>query len=133
MNAARGFTLLEVLVALAVIAFALASLVKVAGSGAANAADLRDKTFAHWAASNRLAQMQSKDNVWPPIGTDKGETKMAGREWFWATRVAKTPDPEMRRIEIEVRMEDDEDVAPIAVLTGFVAKPPSRALVPGVN
>ena len=58
MKTLRGFTLLEVLVALAVIAIALASIIKAVGTGAANASYLRDKTFAHWVAANRLAQMQ---------------------------------------------------------------------------
>jgi general secretion pathway protein I len=123
MRRVRGFTLLEVLVALAVIAFALASLVKVTGGGAANAAYLRDKTFAHWVAENRLAQMSTRKNFWPATGADDGEMEIAGREWFWTTQVKKTPDRDMRRIDVEVRLEDDEDLAPIAVLSGFVARP----------
>lgn len=125
MSNARGFTLLEVLVALVVIAFALASVIKVVGSGAANASYLRDKTFAHWVAANRLAQMQTQENFWPSRGDDDGMMEMAGREWYWATKVSDTPDPEMRRIEIRVRLEDDDDIAPVTVLTGFIAKPPS--------
>jgi general secretion pathway protein I len=123
MSRTRGFTLLEVLVALAVIAFALASLIKVTGGGAANAAYLRDKTFAHWVAENRLAQMSTRKNFWPSTGTDDGEMEMAGREWFWTTRVKDTPDRDMRRIDVEVRLEDDEDLAPVAMLTGFAARP----------
>jgi general secretion pathway protein I len=127
MKNGRGFTLLEVLVALAVIAFALASLIKVTGSGAANAAYLRDKTFGHWVAQNRLAQMQAKNRFWPSTGTDDGEVEMAERDWFWTTIVKNTPDSEMRRIDVEVRLEDDEDLAPLAILSGFVTKPPSGA------
>lgn len=133
MNAARGFTLLEVLVALVVIALALASIIKVVGSGAANAAYLRDKTFAHWVAANRLAQIQTKDNLWPSRGKDDGETTMAGREWFWATEVSDTPDPEMRRIDIEVRLDDDEDTPPVTLLTGFIAKPVGGGSAAGLS
>lgn len=132
MKYSRGFTLLEVLVALAVIAFALASLVKVAGLGAANAAYLRDKTFAHWVAQNRLAEMKTKENLWPAIGAKEGEVAMAGREWIWVTRVKNTPDPDMRRIDIEVRLEDD-DLAPVTVLTGFIARPARGSPQPGLN
>ncbi|MGH8504246.1 MAG: type II secretion system minor pseudopilin GspI [Gammaproteobacteria bacterium] len=131
---ARGFTLLEVLVALAIIAFALAALVRVTGSGAANASYLRDKTFAHWVAENRLAELRTRDNFWPSTGNDDGEAEMAGREWFWTTRVINTPEPEMRRIEVEVRLEDDDDISPVTVLTGFVAKPRAGAgAAPGIG
>ena len=126
MNQARGFTLLEVLVALTVIALALGSIIKVTGAGAANASYLRDKTLAHWIAANRLAQMQIKDNPWPTKGGDEGTVEMAGREWFWTTEVLDTPDPEMRRVNINVRLEDDEDAPPVSILTGFITKPPSN-------
>lgn len=132
MSKARGFTLLEVLVALAVIAFALGSIIKVTGSSAANASYLRDKTLAHWVAANRLAQMQTKNNPWPTKGGDEGAVEMAGREWFWMTEVLDTPDPEMRRVNINVRLEDDEDVPPVSILTGFISKPPSNTLA-GTN
>jgi len=123
MNTTRGFTLLEVLVALAIIAYALAALIRVTGTGAANASYLRDKTFAHWVAENHLAEMRTRDGYWPATGLDGGDVEMAGREWFWTTRVINTPEPEMRRIDVEVRLDDDQDVSPISTLTGFVARP----------
>jgi general secretion pathway protein I len=129
MSKARGFTLLEVLVALTVIAFALGSIIKVAGSSAANASYLRDKTLAHWVAANRLADMQTKDNPWPTKGGDEGTVEMAGREWFWTTEVLDTPDSEMRRVNVSVRLEDDEDVPPVSILTGFITKLTSNASV----
>jgi general secretion pathway protein I len=129
MKTVRGFTLLEVLVALAVIAIALASIIKVVGTGAANAGYLRDKTFAHWVAANRLAQMQIRHNVWPTLGTEDGKAKIAGRQWYWRTVTKNTPEPDMRRVDIEVRMEDDDDVPPITTLTGFIAKPTTGAPV----
>jgi general secretion pathway protein I len=136
MRSARGFTLLEVLVALTVIALALGSIIKVVGSGAANASYLRDKTFAHWVASNRLAQMQLKDDPWPSRGGDEGEVEMAGREWFWTSEVSNTPDPDMRRVDITVRLEEDDEGPSVSVLTGFIAKLPRGAggnIVPTPN
>ncbi|HEX2238999.1 MAG TPA: type II secretion system minor pseudopilin GspI, partial [Gammaproteobacteria bacterium] len=73
MKTVRGFTLLEVLVALAVIAIALASIIKVVGTGAANAGYLRDKTFAHWVAANRLVQMQIRNNALPSSVPNVGQ------------------------------------------------------------
>jgi general secretion pathway protein I len=133
MKAKRGFTLLEVLVALAVIALALGSIIKVVGSGAANAAYLRDKTFAHWVAANQLALMETKENLWPSKGKNDGKAEMAGREWFWTTQVADTPDSDMRRIEISVRLDDDEDIPPVTLLTGFIAKPAIGASLAGAG
>ncbi|MDQ3796917.1 MAG: type II secretion system minor pseudopilin GspI [Pseudomonadota bacterium] len=129
MKTVRGFTLLEVLVALAVIAIALASIIKVVGTGASNAGYLRDKTFAHWIAANRLAQMQIRNNAWPTLGTEDGKAKIAGRQWYWRTVTKNTPEPDMRRVDIEVRMEDDDDVPPLTTLTGFIAKPTTGARV----
>lgn len=57
----RGFTLLEVLVALAILAIALGALIKAGSTNTANAVYLRDKTFAHWVALNTITEMQVRD------------------------------------------------------------------------
>ncbi|MBA2491774.1 MAG: type II secretion system minor pseudopilin GspI [Gammaproteobacteria bacterium] len=132
MNTQRGFTLLEVLVALAIIAYALAALIRVTGTGVANASYLRDRTFAHWVAENHLAEMRTRDGFWPATGKDDGDVEMAGRQWFWTTRVTSTPESQMRRIDVEVRLDDDEEVSPISILTGFVARP-QRGDAPGLT
>ncbi len=108
---ARGFTLIEVLVALAIVAIALGAGIKAAGSNVSNAAYLRDRTFAHWVAMNKLAEMETMKKF-PAAGeTERGTTLMAGHEWHWKviTKVTKDFEPyEFGVANIEVRREEDD-------------------------
>lgn len=125
----RGFTLLEVLVATSVIAIALAAIIRLTTMSSANLTHLRDKTFAHWVAMNQMAELQAKEG-YPAIGRSSGEEEMAGREWFWTMEVQKTPDEDLRRVEINVHKEQSRDAPSLTILTGFFtrfnAKEPDR-------
>lgn len=116
-----GFTLIEVLVATAVIAIALAAIIRSTGLNVANAAYLRDKTFAHWVAMNQMADLQIK-RTYPPIGKKSGREEMAGRDWFWTREVKQSPDKDIRRVEIRVRMEEKKDGPALTELTGFFTR-----------
>ena len=118
---AKGFTLLEVLVATTVIAIALAAIIRLSAMSSSNLAHLRDKTFAHWVAMNQMAELQASDS-YPAIGRSSGEEEMAGREWYWTMEVQKTPDKDLRRVEIKVRLEEDRDAPSLTVLTGFFTR-----------
>lgn len=117
--AIQGFTLLEVLVALAVLAIALAAVIKVSAHYAESARYLRDKTLAHWVAMNVLTDLQIKDK-WPDLGKQEGTAMMAEREWYWVVNVIETPDEDLRRLEVQVyyRRQDNE---PVTKLEGFMA------------
>jgi general secretion pathway protein I len=119
----KGFTLLEVLVALAVIAFSLAAAASAVSGNTRNASGLQQRTYAHWVAMNKMAELHV-DKKWPSIRTTKGSALMARHEWFWAIKVSKTPDNKdfMRRVDITVRA-DEDDESPLVTLTGFVGKP----------
>ena len=117
----HGFTLLEVLVATTVIAVALAAIIKTTGSGTANAAYLRDKTFAHWVAMNQMTELQL-EQTYPSLGKKSGEEEMANRTWYWSREVKTTPDEDIRRVEISVRLESDKDADPVTLVTGFFTK-----------
>lgn len=119
----RGFTLMEVLVALAVLAIAMAGLIKAAGGGAANLAYLEDKTLAHWVALNQLATERIRAYA-PAIGETTGQETMAGRDWDWRMNVTQTQDLEVLRLDIEVRRGGDADTL-YARLTGYVSKGPT--------
>lgn len=117
----RGFTLLEVLVALAVLAIAMAALIKVASENAENARYLRDRTLAHWVALNVLTDIQVREN-WLPLGKQQGTSLMGDREWFWTVTVTKTVDEELRRLDVQV-YDQREAQESLAIVTGFIGLP----------
>ncbi len=116
-----GFTLLEVLVALAVLAIALASLVKGISSNAANEAYLRDKTLAQWVAMNVVAEQQLAEK-WPDKGKKRGSETMGGHEWFWRYEISDTFDDDVRRLDVKVLADDGEDAA-LSSVVAFLPKP----------
>lgn len=96
-----GFTLLEVLVALAVLAIALGALLEAAGSSAANLAYQRDRTLAAWVADNVATDIILSATA-PTPGIKRGRTRMADQEWTWELTTRATDDPGLRRLDIAV-------------------------------
>jgi general secretion pathway protein I len=129
-RAARGFTLLEVLIALVVLALSLGAVIQATGKYTVNQAYLRDRTFAEWVARNQLATVQL-EGKWPSIGQQKGEAELprsggdgGGREWRWVMQVTQTPEKDLRRLDINVYPASaDDDADPSASLSGFIGKP----------
>ena len=117
-----GFTLVEVLVAVAVLAIALAAVIGAMARQADNAGYLKQKTLAVWVAHNRLTEVQLQPRV-PGTGRSDGTVEMGGFEWRWETVVNDTEDPRLRRIDIVVRRPEDPKGS-LAQLTGFLAVPP---------
>ena len=118
----KGFTLIEVMIALLVLGLALAALIRTSGGASANTAWMQDKTFAHWVAMNQLTEMQiNKD--WPKPGQKKDTTEMVDREWEWEATISNTADPELRRVDIRIWRADSSEDEHLTLLTGFLAKP----------
>jgi len=117
----RGFTLLEVLIAVAVVAIALAAVMAETNRDLANTVKLRDKTLAQWVAMNKVTELQVMD-AWPDPGEQRGEVEMAQRDWHWLIRVTKTDDKNVRRVDVEVS--DQRDARqPGAKLLAYLGKP----------
>lgn len=115
-----GFTLIEVLVALAVLTVALSAVMHALGKGIDLTDDLRDRNVALWVAQNRLLSHQLQRD-WPSPDATEGNVEMAGRAWRWREQVSTTPEPALRRIEIEVRAANREGLR--ARLIGFLQQP----------
>ena len=114
----RGFTLLEVLVAVAVLAIALAAILAGMARYADNAAYLNQKTVALFVAHNRLAEIELEP-VLPSVGKSDGDAEMAGSKWHWNVEVSETPDPSLRRVNVRVQAPGrDGDVA---TLSSFIS------------
>lgn len=82
----NGFTLVEVLVALAIIAISMSAALSTSGSQARSAGYLKQKTIAHWVAMNEMTQFQIAKSITTTGKTD-GDTKMAGLTWYWTRKV----------------------------------------------
>lgn len=123
-RAIKGFTLLEVLVALAVAGIGLAGVIKVAGSNAYNAQYLQEKTLAQWVALNRIATLRVREEF-PSVGTAKGDDEMAGRKWYWRQETRATPfvftKQTLREIEINVYTDEDRKTSPLATVFTYLA------------
>ena len=123
MRSARGFTLIEVLVALAIVAIGMAAVLESLTSSANTAVYLQDKTFAEWVALNRIETVRLTGNV-PLAGTSNDEIQFAGREWEWQQKVTGTQIPGMVQIEIDVRPADSnagDNRGWYASATGFMS------------
>lgn len=116
-----GFTLLEILVALAIVAVALGAIISEVGRHVYNTAQLRDRTIAHWVAMNLVAEQQI-NNQWPSVSSRKGETTMAGQEWFWTLTVSETADDRVRRLDVTVDISKDSDT-PLSSLVAYLGRP----------
>ena len=101
----RGFTLIEVLVALAIVAIGMAAVMGALTSSANTISYLRDKTFAQWVALNQIANLRLSGQL-PPTGNSDGDTDFAGRSWHWRQEVVATQVPGVERIDISVRPAD---------------------------
>jgi general secretion pathway protein I len=115
----RGFTLLEVLVALAIIAIALTAAVRAAGVSLDSSAQVKERMLASWVAQNRLAELTAR-HAFPELGTRSGTAAQAGRTFTWEEITGVTPNQNFRRVEIRVRAAGQEHVA--ATLVGYLAQ-----------
>lgn len=117
----KGFTLIEVMVALVIVAVAVGALISASASFTSNTAHLRDRTFARWVAANRLAEMRAM-REWPDLGKSEGESEFARQTWFWRVTTEAVQDAALRQIEIQVRLKADNQSA-LFTLTSFLGDP----------
>ncbi len=116
-----GFTLLETLVALAILAIALTAAFRAMGVTAQSSAELRERLVGDWVAENRLAELRATQ-AWPNPGVSEGSAEQAGRSYRWREEVKNTANPLFRRVDLSVFGPESGDHA-IARLSGYVAKP----------
>ncbi len=116
-----GFTLVEVLVALTIVAVALMASLKAAGTLTESNASLRSRMLAQWSAENRLAQMRIQSE-WPAVGVFQRDCTQDTVRLICREEVFGTPNPFFRRVEISVLEADGG--RRLAKLTGFATTLP---------
>lgn len=97
----RGFTLLEILVALAILATGLAAAIRADAAATQHAGALRQRLQAQWVAENHLAELRAR-RLWPEPGESSGETRMGQENFHWRQKVSATANINFRRVEISV-------------------------------
>ncbi len=118
-----GFLLVEILVALVILAIPLAAITRAVSQAIDTTAALRDRSIAMWVAQDRLT-MHRIERDWPSLKTTTGTSEMADRSWRWQEKVISTPIVQLRRVEIEIRDETGPDV--LAKLVGFLRDPQAK-------
>lgn len=118
-----GFTLFEVLVALAIIAIALLAAMRAAGQGTGNVGELRAHLLAGWVAQNVLAEQRARGD-WPSMGVLRGSMSQGGIGFNWREEIIGTPNAAFRRVDIFVFVESQESRT-LAHMTGFLVSAPT--------
>jgi general secretion pathway protein I len=116
----RGFTLLEVLIALAILSIGVLAAMRALVVVTQSAADLRDRQLAEWVAQNHLAELRALA-VFPAIGTREGVAVQAETNFRWLEEVKATPNPLFRRVDVRVFLDGDDHA--LAQLSGYSVLP----------
>lgn len=116
----KGFTLIEVMVALSIVALSLTAVATSMVQMVDAANTMRDRTYASWIAHNKITEMRlSADS--PEVSTSSGEVDYANTSWQWRAVVSETGVKDLYRIEVGVSLAGRDDV--IRSVTGFVGPP----------
>jgi len=119
-----GFTILEVMVALAIVSFSLTAIAASMGQMIDTASAMRERSYASWIAQNKIAEMRLANVVPEPTSTS-GEVEYAGTEWAWRAVVSETGVENLFRVDVTVSYPGAEDG--IRTVTGFIGEP----IIPG--
>ncbi len=116
----NGFTLIEVMVALTIVALSLTAIAASMNQmiDAANA--MRERTYASWIAQNKIAELRLA-NVLPEVSSTSGEVDFANAQWTWRTVVSETGIESFFRVDVSVSLAGSE--YNIRTVTGFIGEP----------
>jgi len=115
-----GFTLIEVMVALSIVALSLTAVTASISQMIDAAESMRNRTYASWIAQNRITELRLAADA-PEVGSSNGEVQYANTDWSWRAVVAETGVDDLFRIDVSVSLAGSEDN--IRTVTGFVGLP----------
>ena len=117
---AGGFTLLEVMVALAIVSIGLVAAFNAIIHMAYSTSTLRERAMADWIAMNQITEIRISGEF-PSVGRSDGDTWFADREWRWEADISETGVTDLRRIDLSVARADFPD-QPVTIMSGFVSR-----------
>lgn len=123
---AAGFTLLEVMVALAIAALSLTAVMAAMSQMVDAANSMKDRTYASWIAQNKIAELRLQ-NVVPEVSENSGTVRYAGLEWTWRSNISETGVENLYRVDVAVSYSGSDAV--IRTVTGFIGEPG----IPGIS
>ena len=112
----KGFTLLEVMVSLFIVALSLTAVTTSMSQMIKASHSMRDRTYASWIAQNRITELRLAV-VTPDVGSSSGEVEYANADWAWRAIVSETGVDDLYRVDVSVSMAGSEDI--IRTVTGF--------------
>jgi len=115
----NGFTLIEVMFALLIVALTMGAIIETGGYSARRTSQLTEKTIASWIAQNQVTLYRAK-RTWTSASNKSGSVEMANSEWQWKMKISKTDEPLLRRIDVDVYLQGGSDIK--ASATGFIGK-----------
>jgi general secretion pathway protein I len=113
-----GFTLIEVLAALVIVALGMLGVIEAVTQTARNGTYLREKTLAHWIALNVITEKRLQQEP-PPVTESSGDVEFAGQRWRWTMQVTQTQVASLRRMDVSVRAAEAPDSSALDTVTGF--------------
>jgi general secretion pathway protein I len=119
-NRSKGFTLLEVLVALAIVGLSLMAIAGKMAQMLNGASTMRDRTYASWIAHNKITEMRLA-NVVPDLSATSGEIDYAGVEWAWRAVVSETGVENLYRVDVTMSFPGGDPL--MRPVTGFIGEP----------
>jgi len=128
----RGFTLIEVMVAMAIAALGLAAVAASISQMVDAGVAMQQRTYASWIAHNKIAELRLA-NVIPDVSESSGDTTYANREWTWRATVSETGVENLFRVDVQVGLADGDEN--IRTVTGFIGEPgvPGQANLVWIN
>ena len=123
-----GFTLLEAMVALAIVALGMMAVNTQLNRYAMTANHIQQKTLASWIATNKIAEL-SVAAQWPALGDSDEELDFANQRWQLRAEISETPVENLRRVDVDVSLADEPERV-IHRVSGLLEPPPPQGFVP---
>ena len=117
----RGFTLLEVMVALTIAALGLTAVATSVSQMIHNSESMRNRTLASWIAHNQITELRLQ-NVFPDVAETDGAVDYANTRWVWTATIVETPVETLRRVDVAVAFAEQPEQI-VRTVTGFIGEP----------